>query len=257
MRKQEEKSPKTSWNKVAKWYGNYMKAEDTFQEALVFPGALRLLAPKKGKTYLDVACGEGTFAGMIAKEGALVTGVDAAPGLIAQAQKKVGKGAKFLVGDAERLHEVLGKALFDGASCVLAIQNIANLDAVVTGVAKVLKPGAAFVVVMNHPAFRIPRQSSWGFDDEKKLQYRRVDMYMSDREIPIQAHPGSSPSTKTFSYHRSLSTYVAALAKAGFMIDALEEWTSHRESDSGPRAKAENRSRSEIPMFMAMRVVKK
>ena len=51
-------APKTSWNKVAKSYGAYMKSDDTFQEAIVFPGALRLLAPKSGKTYLDVGCGE-------------------------------------------------------------------------------------------------------------------------------------------------------------------------------------------------------
>ena len=250
-------APKTSWNKVAKSYGAYMKSDDTFQEAIVFPGALRLLAPKSGKTYLDVGCGEGTFANLVAKGGALVTGVDAARDLVLQAQNKAAKGTKFLIGNAERMHEVLGSALFDGAACILAVQNMSNLDAVTAQTGKALKPGAPFVVVMNHPAFRIPRQSSWGVDEEKKLMYRRVDMYMTESEIPIQAHPGSAPSVRTFSYHRPLSAYVTSLSKAGFMVGALEEWTSHRESDSGPRAKAENRSRNEIPMFMAIRPVKK
>lgn len=255
--KRDGAGPKTSWNKVAGWYGAYMKSDDTFQEAVVFPGALHLLAPKKGKTYLDIACGEGTFAAMIAKEGALATGVDAARDLVATAQRRGVKGTKFLLGDAERLHEVLGGARFDGASCILAIQNIARLDAVLNEASHALKSGAPFVLVMNHPAFRIPRQSSWGFDEEKKLQYRRIDMYMTESEIPIQAHPGSAPSVRTFSYHRPLSAYVTGLGRAGFVVDALEEWTSHRESDSGPRAKAENRSRNEIPMFMAIRAVKR
>jgi hypothetical protein len=36
----------------------------------------------------------------------------------------------------------------------------------------------------------------------------------------------------------------------------MEEWTSHKVSDSGPRAPAENKARQEIPMFMAVRAVK-
>ena len=40
------------------------------------------------------------------------------------------------------------------------------------------------------------------------------------------------------------------------LIDAIEEWASHKVSDSGPRAPAENTARKEIPMFMAMRGIK-
>jgi hypothetical protein len=105
--------------------------------------------------------------------------------------------------------------------------------------------------------FRIPRQTGWGWDDKRNLQYRRVDAYMSANEIPIVANPGEGSRSKvTYSYHRSLETYIKELAKAGFVIDALEEWISHRNSDSGPRAKAENRARTEIPMFMAIRAKK-
>jgi hypothetical protein len=107
---------------------------------------------------------------------------------------------------------------------------------------------------MNHPCFRQPRQSGWGWDEQRKLQYRRVDRYLSPYEMPILAHPGSAPDVKTTSFHRSLTAYVEALAKHGFAITALEEWTSHKQSDSGPRAKAENVARQEIPLFLAMRV---
>lgn len=251
-RHEDPKGSKTSWQPVAKWYGSYMKGKDTFQDEVVFPGALRMLDVKKGGKYLDVACGEGSFAALIAKQGGEVTGIDVASDLIRQAQNKKIRGATFLVGDATNFASRLNPQ-FDGASCILAIQNIADHAAVMDNVATVLKKGAPFVVVMNHPSFRIPRQSSWGFDEAKKMQYRRVDLYMSEHEIPIQAHPGSAPGVKTLSYHRPLQSSIAALTKAGFVIDGLEEWVSHRESDSGPRARAENRSRNEIPMFMAIR----
>jgi hypothetical protein len=49
---------------------------------------------------------------------------------------------------------------------------------------------------------------------------------------------------------------VKSLRNAGLLIDAIEEWASHKQSTSGPRAAAENVARKEIPMFMAMRAVK-
>ena len=127
----------------------------------------------------------------------------------------------------------------------------------IAGAGRVLKPGAPFVVVLNHPSFRQPRQSGWGWDEARKLQYRRVDAYLSSYEAPIQAHPGADARTVTWSYHRPLQAYVAALASAGFTVAGLEEWISHRVSDSGPKARAENAARNEIPMFMAIRAVKR
>ncbi len=86
------------------------------------------------------------------------------------------------------------------------------------------------------------------------MQYRRVDGYLIQNEIPILAHPGKGDrSERTFSYHHPLQDYVSALASAGFVIDGLEEWTSDRRSESGERARTENRSRNEIPLFMAIR----
>jgi hypothetical protein len=40
------------------------------------------------------------------------------------------------------------------------------------------------------------------------------------------------------------------------LIDAMEEWASHKVSTSGPKAAAENLARKEIPMFMALRAIR-
>lgn len=247
----------TSWDHVAEWYGGYLSQKDTVQRDIVFPGALRLLGVGKGKTFLDIACGEGSFAQMISRQGGDVVGFDAAPALVRRAQMKNAKGAEFVVADAERFAERLGGKKFDGASCILAIQNIKNMQSVFDNAARVMKRDGSLVVVLNHPAFRIPRQTSWGFEEERKLMYRRVDSYMTENAIPIAMHPGEAPSMKTLSFHRPLSAYIAALAKAGFVVDAIEEWVSNKTSDSGSRAKAENRSRAEIPLFMAVRAKKR
>jgi ubiquinone/menaquinone biosynthesis C-methylase UbiE len=251
------RGPKTSCEGVARWYGKHMEKEDTVQDAVVLPGAERLLSPAPGKRYLDIACGEGSFMRLIAKrQGVRVAGFDASPTLVERAKKLFPRG-EYAVADARKFAGKYQPASFDGAACLLAIQNIDEIGPVFADAAKVLKPGARFVVVMNHPAFRQLRQSGWGWDENRKLQYRRVDKYLTPFEVPIQAHPGSAPGLKTFSYHRPLQAYAAELTKHGFAIDALEEWSSHRQSDSGPRAKAENVARQEIPMFLAIRAIKK
>ena len=252
------KNSKGSWEPVAKWYGKHLKEEDTFQAEVIFPGSLRLLYPVRGKSYLDIACGEGSFARAVANTGASILGFDISSSLIKQAEAKKIKGATFRVANATDFARYYDEKSFDGASCNLAVQNIDDYAAVFRDAGKVLKPGAPFVIVINHPMFRIPRQTGWGWDEKRGLQYRRTDAYLTPNEIPIVANPGSgAKSNVTYSYHRPLEAYIEELAKAGFMVDALEEWISHRNSDSGPKAKAENRARTEIPMFMAIRAIKK
>jgi SAM-dependent methyltransferase len=247
---------KTGWEQVSDWYGGHMSESDSLLNTVVNPGVLKLLAPEKGKQYLDIACGEGAFTRLLVKNGVHAFGFDASPSLIERAERLAPTNAKYAVGDATRFAKLCHGLKFDGATCLLAIQNIDPIIPVFHDAASVLALGAPFVMVMNHPSFRIPRQSAWGWEEARQIQYRRVDMYMSPMKIPILAHPGADPSIKTVSYHRPLSTYINALGEAGFAVSALEEWTSNRVSDSGPKAKAENRARSEFPMFLALRAIK-
>ncbi len=251
---------KTSWNGVANWYADHLSTAGTYQEKVIFPGALRLLAPQANKRYLDIACGEGSFLRLVrsTQRSAELYGIDAAPGLIAhaQAQTKQDQRLQLSVADAQHFTNVIPANSMDGATCLMAIQNIEHIDRVFQEAAKALKPKASFIVVMNHPCFRAPQQSGWGWDETRKLQYRRMDRYLSSYAQPIIAHPGSAPSIKTLSYHRSLSEYVNALSAAGFVVDTIEEWISDKMSDSGPRAKAENVARNEFPLFLAIRARK-
>ena len=135
----------------------------------------------------------------------------------------------------------------------MAIQNIEKMDLLFKSASRWLKTGKHFVVVMTHPCFRIPRQSHWGWDDEKKLEYRRVDHYMTETTVPILTPPFADSKSFTLTFHRPLQSYVSALVQAGFCVDAMEEWVSNKNSRPGKRAKAENRARKEIPLFLALR----
>jgi hypothetical protein len=106
--------------------------------------------------------------------------------------------------------------------------------------------------VLNHPCFRIPRQSSWGFEEERKIQFRRIDAYSTPLRVPIVMHPGRPQSEATLSFHRSLTDLLAPALGAGLRLRGLEEWHSPKQSEPGPRSRAENRSRNEIPLFLAL-----
>ncbi|MBP9762235.1 class I SAM-dependent methyltransferase [Patescibacteria group bacterium] len=246
----------SSWNKVANWYADHLSGSGTYQETTIFPGALRLLQPKNNQRYLDIACGEGSFLQLIRSRcpNAELYGLDAAPGLIGHAQTKFRTDKKIHLetADAQSFGHLVPAHSIHGATCLMAIQNIEQIEPVFKAAAQILVPGGALILVMNHPCFRAPQQSGWGFDEARKIQYRRMDRYLNAYAQPIIAHPGSAPAVKTISYHRPLSTYVQALSATGFAVDSLEEWISDKKSDSGPRAKAENIARNEFPLFLAI-----
>lgn len=249
----------TSWGKVAGWYNNLLEeGEDTYQEKLIMPNLLRILAPKPGEQVLDVGCGQGFFGRMIASQGAKVVGIDVADELIKLAKAEAGERENYLVMSAENMSG-LNDGRFDAAICVLALQNIKNLQAAISEISRVLKPGGRCVLVLNHPAFRVPSASAWGFDEKAKTQFRRLDKYMSEISQQVDMTQGvKDPKKKKFtlSFHHPLQVYFKAFAKAGLSVVKLEEWVSHKTSDKGPRKHAEDIARKEIPLFMCLELKK-
>ncbi len=241
-------TPTDSWGSVASWYEKHLLDEDTYHNKVVLPNLLRLVAPKRGESIVDLASGTGFFSAAFAKEGAQVTGIDVSEELIAIARKHSPQ-VSFHVGSAEKF-DIVSDNSKDKVVIVLAIQNIEHTAKVFAEVARVLKKNGTLHIVMNHPAFRIPKQTSWAYDEKRKVQYRRVDEYLSESKSSIEMHPGKLGSPETLSYHRPLQYYFKLLQKAGLAVERLEEWTSHKESDSGPRAKAENNARKEFPLFL-------
>lgn len=250
-----ELTPKhTSWGRDAAWYDELLSKPGTYQEEVVLPNLLRIVQPQPGMRLIDIACGQGYFARAFAKEGAAVTGIDAGSDLIKLAEK-AGGGPQYLVADAADLRGIESGS-FDRAVIVLALQNIEAAGSAIMEASRVLDLEGRLVIVMNHPAFRIPKHSSWEWSEDGATQYRREDRYLSELRERIQTHPGSEPDRYTVSFHRPLQSYFKAFAKAGLAVTRLEEWSGNRQSQPGPRAEAENRARAEFPLFVCIEAAK-
>ncbi len=246
----------TDWGEVADWYDQLVgDAGSDYHQKVVLPGVIRLMAPGPADRCLDVACGQGVLCRMLHhKHGVKMTGIDASGQLIRLAQERSEEAITYDVADARDLSR-FEPGSFTAAACVLAIQNIDPIDVVFENVARILAPGGRLVIAMMHPCFRSPKGAYWGWDGERSIQFRRVERYLSPRKEPIRMHPGSDPGLHTWTFHRPLQTYIKALGKAGLLVDALEEWPSHRRSEPGSRALAEDMARREIPLFLALRAV--
>ena len=249
----QRKQRDTSWNQVASWYNKIVGDEGHYyHEHLIIPGVLRLLDLKNTDTLVDLACGQGVLARNIPHVQKYL-GLDLAKNLIKEAKlKNKVANHEFLTCDLSKILKERAEK-FDKATIILALQNIEVARNVIQNAANYLKKGGQLVIVLNHPCFRIPRQSGWRIDEKSKQQQRFVNRYLSALKIPIDMNPSHQAKDQkvTWSFHHSLQDYSQMLEEAGFLIKKIEEWASDKES-VGKAAKMENRARAEIPLFMAI-----
>lgn len=255
MFKPKSQSPKTSWEKESSSYADLTKGSGHYyHEHIVIPGVVRLLSLKDGSKLLDLGCGSGVL-GRQLKPNRSYLGIDVSPGLIEEAKKLDHQpDHDYIIRDSTKPLSIARD--FTHAALVLSLQNMRDQSMVIKNVSEHLVPGGILVIVLNHPCFRIPRQSSWGIDEVNKIQYRKINRYLTPIEIPITMHPGRRNSPITWSYHEPVSFYSQTLKDFGFVIETIEEWASDKNS-VGDAAKMENRARSEFPLFLTIKAVKK
>lgn len=106
-----------------------------------------------GMRVLDVACGTGNLAIPLARRGAVVTGVDIAPNLLAQARERAkaeGLEIAFDEGDAEALP--YADARFDAVVTMFGAMFAPRPELVASELARVLKPGGLLAMANWNPA---------------------------------------------------------------------------------------------------------
>lgn len=216
--KPQAKNYHSSWNSVIPWYNKEMEVS-----------ILRLLSLEPGSSLLDVGCGNGALAKTIPKN-IKYLGIDASQALINSAKSQDSNPKhQYVVADAQKY---VSPEEYTHAAMILSLQNMKNPEQVIKNI-----KAKKVLLVLNHPMFRIPRQSSWLVDG------RKVNRYITPLEIPITSHPGEPNSEITWTFHHSLSDYSKYAKEAGFVIELIEEWVTDRNVE---------KVQKEFPLFMAI-----
>lgn len=107
------------------------------------------------RRVLDVGCGTGTFALLLAREGFDVTGVDPARASVDVARRKPGAdGVRWIVGDASALPELEVDLATMTANVAQTIVQPGDWKRTLAGVRETLRPGGHLVFETRDPAFR-------------------------------------------------------------------------------------------------------
>jgi 2-polyprenyl-6-hydroxyphenyl methylase/3-demethylubiquinone-9 3-methyltransferase len=108
--------------------------------------------PLTGKSALDVGCGAGLLAEPLARLGAAVTAIDAAPELIAVAREHAARQGLAIDYRAAAVEDVAGR--FDLITALEVIEHVADPQAFVEALARRLAPGGLLIL-------STPNRTAW------------------------------------------------------------------------------------------------
>jgi SAM-dependent methyltransferase len=212
-----EASPTEVWERHAAWWQReFTGGADVEYTEQILPLAAEHLAG--ADRVLDLGCGEGQIARLAVQRGAgRVVGVDPAAAQIAEAIRRAG-GVRYARAVAAGLP--FPPSTFDAVVSCLVLEHLADLDAGLDEIARVLRAGGRFVLFVNHPLFQTPGS---GWIDDQVLdppeQYWRIGPYLTEDTSVEEVEAG----VLLPFVHRPLSRYVNGLADRGLLVTHMAE----------------------------------
>jgi 2-polyprenyl-6-hydroxyphenyl methylase/3-demethylubiquinone-9 3-methyltransferase len=156
------------------------------------------LRPLTGKTALDVGCGAGLLAEPLARMGATVTAIDAAPELVAAAQAHAAGAGLTIDYRAMGVEALDGR--FDLVTAMEVIEHVANPRAFIASLAARLAPGGLLIL-------STPNRTAWS-------RLLTITLAEGFGRIPRGTHDYDAFITP--------DQMTALLAEAGLIVDDIE-----------------------------------
>lgn len=246
------------------WQESFTEGADPEYREQIVPLLVELLSEAAPVTVLDIGCGEGQLSRVAAGLPGvrLVTGVDPTSSQLVEAARR---GHNRPARDDGRSQGATGPAgvhyvratatalpfpdeSFDAAFACLVFEHIEGTVDAIAEAGRVLRPGATFVLFMNHPLLQVPG-SGWVDDDILGEQYWRIGPYLDENHSVEEV----DKNVWIPFVHRPLSVYVNALVAAGLYLTKMVEPAP----PAGFLAKAEEyRQAAAFPRLLVLRAEK-
>jgi SAM-dependent methyltransferase len=183
----------------------------------------RLLGDVAGRRVLELGCGSAPCARWLRRQGADVVAFDLSAGMLARAaalNRATGLAVPLVQADVSALP--FAAASFDAVcSSFGGLPFVADAEAALREVVRVLRPGGRFAASVNHPM-------RWPFPDSPDPADLRVVGSYFDRTPYVET--GADGSVVYVEHHRTVGDWVRAVVGAGLVLQDLvePEWTPGR-----------------------------
>ncbi|WP_227982605.1 class I SAM-dependent methyltransferase [Nocardia spumae] len=175
------------------------------------PAMLELIGDVTGRRILDVGCGSGPLFAALRERGAIVTGIDASGGMLAQARRRLGADADLRVVDlADPLP--FPDCAFDDVVASLVLHYLQDWGPTLAELRRVLTPGGRLVVSVEHPFANFLGQRLAGEETN----------YFQTRHRTEEWTMGGQTARLSF-WDRPLHAMTDAFTVAGFRIGVISE----------------------------------
>jgi SAM-dependent methyltransferase len=208
------------------WVQIIREHRDKYRNELTDPAMLQTIGDPRGLDVLDAGCGEGYLSRVLARQGAVVRGIDSSKRLI-EAANQENRGKELLVSfDVGRVDDLPYKD--DSFDLIVAnhlMNDLKDPGIAIGEFARVLRSGGRLIILMLHPCFYNKHternQSTNGLIASSYFEPRSIEQNFEVDGI-------TSPAANTAWFH-PLEYYTEQLRESKFSICSLTE--PHPSSD--------------------------
>lgn len=221
----------TQYDTLAARLADIDKTIRFYRENMEFPSFQRALGSVQGKRVLDVGCGDGLYARMVAQKGAAqVVGMDSSGEMIRLAELAE---AEQPLGIQYHVHDVATTPKLGSFDLVMAVNVLhyadsrATLEGMCQQISSNLVPGGRLLAYVGNAECDPDTVRDFGFLVDRPADIREGDRY----SITIPANPPASVEV----HYWPAATLAQAVESAGFVRVGWEEMT-HTAAASSDRA---------------------
>lgn len=199
-------------------YAQMERSQKGLAGAGEWPTLKKMLPDFHGQKVLDLGCGYGWLSQYALAQGASkVVGIDISEKMLDKAREMIVSdkfsAQKCAIEDIDFLPQS-----FDIVISSLAFHYIKDFEATCAKINKILVPNGRFIFSAEHPVFTAKGEQKWFCGENGRKLHWPVDNYFNEGE-----REASFLGEAVTKYHRTITSYVSALLRNGFEINALQE----------------------------------
>ena len=214
------------------WTAMARAGYDVYRDCLNTPAFLAMLPEVEGLKGLDLGCGEGHNTRLLARRGAVMTGLDIAGRFLAYAresEQSEPQGIRYVQGSGLALP--FPAATFDFVTAFMSLMDMPETHRVLAEVYRILKPGGFFQFSITHPCTDTPIRRKVK-DDQGQDVAMELGGYFQRIAGEVEMWTFSSappevrarwPMFQVPRFTHTLADWLNMLIDAGFIIERLAE----------------------------------